>query len=104
MEECYLIKTNSNSPPWQFFTFFKLYKWVPNRAKRHIFKELNQQTCVVLTTFDLGITLLCKTGTKTCRLFVSLPRLVLPDNQPLNFISLEYDNTVTLLICILFDI
>ena len=25
MEECYFTK--SNTPPWVFFTFFKLYEW-----------------------------------------------------------------------------
>ena len=30
MEECYFIACNfteSNNPPWVFFTFFKLYNW-----------------------------------------------------------------------------
>ena len=26
MEECYLV-TKSNTPPWVFFMFFKLYEW-----------------------------------------------------------------------------
>ena len=28
--------TKNNTPPWVFFTFFKLYKVVPNRATHHI--------------------------------------------------------------------
>ena len=32
--------TKSNTPPWVFFTFFKLYKMVPNRATHHIFGTL----------------------------------------------------------------
>ena len=28
--------TKSKTPPWVFFTFFKLKQMVPNRAKHHI--------------------------------------------------------------------
>ena len=27
MEECYFYVTKSNTPPWAFFMFLKLYKW-----------------------------------------------------------------------------
>ena len=32
---CNFTKTNTH--PWKFFTFFKLYKSIPNRAKHHIY-------------------------------------------------------------------
>ena len=47
-------------------------------------------------TFKLNITLLCKTKTKTRRLFLSLSKFFLPHNQHLDFICLEYDDTVNL--------
>ena len=47
-------------------------------------------------TFNLNITLLIKTGTEKCWLFISLSRRFLPYNQPLDFIYLEYDDTFAL--------
>ena len=47
-------------------------------------------------TFKLNITLLCKTKTKTWQLFLSLSKFFLPHNQHLDFICLEYDDTVNL--------
>ena len=32
--------TKINTPPWVFFTFFKLYKMVPNRTTHHKFQNL----------------------------------------------------------------
>ena len=29
--------TKSNTPPWVFFTFFKIVQMVPNHAKLHIY-------------------------------------------------------------------
>ena len=28
--------TKNNTPPWVFFTFFKIVQMVPNRAKHHV--------------------------------------------------------------------
>ena len=47
-------------------------------------------------TFKLNITLLCKTKTKTWQLFLSLSIFFLPHNHHLDFICLEYDDTVNL--------
>ena len=30
----------SNTPPWVFLTFFKLYQMVPNSATRHLFSKM----------------------------------------------------------------
>ena len=62
-----------------------------------IWTKLNEQNLRVYGySFTLNITLPCKTGRKTCRLFVSLPRRFLRYYLLLNFICLEYDDTVNL--------
>ena len=62
-----------------------------------IWTKLNEQNLRVYDySFTLNITLPCKTGRKTCWLFVSLPRRFLRYYLLLNFICLEYDDTVNL--------
>ena len=51
--------------------------------KVYICKKTNQQFfCAFDSTINLDFFLPCKTGTKTCRLFLSLPRLFIPYNEP----------------------
>ena len=45
----------SNTPPWLFFTFFKIIQMVPNRAKHHIYAKLGSKDEFLMTLMKLRI-------------------------------------------------
>ena len=45
----------SNTPPWLFFTFFKIIQMVQNRAKHHIYAKLGSKDEFLMTLMKLRI-------------------------------------------------